>query len=81
MLVTPAATAQLLVDRFWDLVRVAIAVAVVSAIVGLYLSYYLNVASGATIVLVETLGFVIALLFSPRTRGLRRRRREVTARA
>ena len=28
MLVTPAATAQLLVDRFWDLVRVAIAVAV-----------------------------------------------------
>ena len=61
--------------------RVAIAVAVVPAIVGLYLSYYLNVASGATIVLVETLCFVIALLFSPRTRGLRRRRREVTARA
>ena len=81
MLVTPAATAQLLVDRFWDLVRVAIAVAVLSAIVGLYLSYYLNIASGATIVLVETLCFVIALLFSPRTRGLRRRRREVTARA
>jgi ABC-type Mn2+/Zn2+ transport system permease subunit len=75
MLVTPAATAQLLVDRFWDLVRVAIAVAILAAIVGLYLSYYLNVASGASIVLVETACFVIALVFSPRTSGLRRRRR------
>lgn len=80
MLVTPAATAQLLVDRFWDLVRVAIAVAVVAAIVGLYLSYYLNIASGASIVLVETLCFIVALLFSPRTRGVGRRRREVVAR-
>lgn len=75
MLVTPAATAQLLVDRFWDLARVAIAVAVLAAIVGLYLSYYLNVASGASIVLVETACFVIALAFSPRTAGLGRRRR------
>jgi manganese/iron transport system permease protein len=81
MLVTPAATAQLLVDRFWDLVRVAIAVAVLAAIVGLYLSYYLNIASGASIVLVETLCFVVALLVSPRTRGVARRRREVVARA
>ena len=67
MLVTPAATGQLLVDRFWDLVRVAIAVAVVSALVGLYLSYYLNVASGASIVLIETLFFALALLFSPKS--------------
>jgi ABC-type Mn2+/Zn2+ transport system permease subunit len=79
MLVTPAATAQLLVDRFWDLARVAIAVAVLAAIVGLYLSYYLNVASGASIVLVETACFVIALAFSPRTRGPRRRRRSEAA--
>ena len=54
MLVTPAATGQLLVDKFWDLVRIAIAVAVVAAVSGLYLSFYLNVASGASIVLVET---------------------------
>ena len=40
-----------------------------SAVVGLYLSFYLNVASGATIVLVETVLFVLALVFSPR-RGL-----------
>ncbi len=40
-----------------------------SAVVGLYLSFYLNVASGASIVLVETFLFVVALVFSPR-RGL-----------
>ena len=80
MLVTPAATGQLLVDRFWDLVRVAIAIAVVSALVGLYLSYYLNVASGASIVLIETLCFGLALVFSPKT-GWAARRRRVAAQA
>jgi manganese/iron transport system permease protein len=73
MLVTPAATAELLVNRFWDLVRVAIAVAVVSAVVGLYLSYYLNIASGASIVLVETLCFAMALLVSMNAGSLSRR--------
>jgi ABC-type Mn2+/Zn2+ transport system permease subunit len=74
MLVTPAATAELLVDRFWDLVRVAIAIAVVAAVVGLYVSYYLNIASGASIVLVETGCFAIALALSPRSGWLARRR-------
>ena len=81
MLVTPAATGQLLVDRFWDLVRVAIAVAVVSALAGLYLSYYLNVASGASIVLIETLCFGIALVFSPKAGWGVRRRRQTPSRA
>ena len=72
MLVTPAATGQLLVSRFWDLVKVAIAVATVAAVVGLYLSFYLNVASGASIVLVETTLFGLALLLSPRSGLLRK---------
>ena len=75
MLVTPAATGQLLVDKFWDLVRVAIAVAVVSSVTGLYVSFYLNVASGASIVLVETLFFALALLFSPKSGWIPQRRR------
>jgi manganese/iron transport system permease protein len=75
MLVTPAATGQLLVDRFWDLVRVAIAVAIVSAFVGLYLSYYLNVASGASIVLIETFCFALALALSPKGGWIASRRR------
>ena len=74
MLVTPAATGQLLVDKFWDLVRIAIGVAIVSAVTGLYLAFYLNVASGASIVLVETLCFTLALLFSPKSGWLRRGR-------
>jgi manganese/iron transport system permease protein len=79
MLVTPAATGQLLVDRFWDLVKVAIAVSLVAAVSGLYLSFYLNVASGASIVLVETLIFGLALLLSPKSGWLGRRRRDRTA--
>ena len=75
MLVTPAATGQLLVDKFWDLVKIAIAVSIVSAVSGLYVSFYLNVASGASIVLVETLLFGLALLFSPKSGWLVGRRR------
>jgi ABC-type Mn2+/Zn2+ transport system permease subunit len=48
--------------------------------VGLYLSYYLNVASGASIVLVETVCFGIALALSPKTGLLARRRALVTTR-
>ena len=72
MLVTPAATGQLLVSQFWDLVKVAIAVATVAAVAGLYLSFYLNVASGASIVLIETMLFGLALLLSPKSGLLRR---------
>ena len=67
MLVTPAATAQLLVVRFGRMMAVAVVLAAISAVVGLYLSFYLNLASGASIVLVETLLFVIALILGPKT--------------
>ncbi len=62
MLVTPAATAQLLSHSFGRLVAIAIVVGVVCPVVGLYASYWLNSASGATIVLVESGVFVIALI-------------------
>jgi manganese/iron transport system permease protein len=67
MLVTPAATAQLLVVSFSRLMGLAAAIAVASAVIGLYLSFYINVASGAAIVQVETLAFAAALLLGPRT--------------
>ncbi len=66
MLVTPAATAQLIVVRFSRMTLLAVAIAVVSAVLGLYLSFYLDVASGASIVLVETVLFLTALILSPR---------------
>jgi manganese/iron transport system permease protein len=82
MLVTPAATAQLLVIRFGRMMAVAVALAAVSAVLGLYLSYYLNLASGASIVLVETFFFGIALMLGPKTGLLSRGwRRAATAEA
>ena len=66
MLVTPAATAQLVSQSFGRLVSIAIAIGVISPVVGLYASYWLNSASGATIVLVETAIFVVVLLVARR---------------
>jgi manganese/iron transport system permease protein len=74
MLVTPAATAQLLTVRFGSLMALAVAFGVVTAVAGLYLSFWLNVASGATIVLVQTGLFLVVLAVSPRTGLLGRRR-------
>lgn len=60
MLVTPAATAYLLTNRLKKMMALAAAIAIVSGIVGLYLSYYMNIASGAAIVLTCTGFFVLA---------------------
>jgi manganese/iron transport system permease protein len=73
MLVTPAATAQMLTVRFTRMMLVAAVVGIVSSVIGLYLSYWLDVASGATIVLVQTGLFLLALVIGPR--GLLGRRR------
>lgn len=54
MLVTPAATARLVAQDLRTLVIVALLVAVGSSIAGIWLSYYVNAASGGTIVLVAT---------------------------
>lgn len=66
MLITPAATAQMLTARFTSLMLAAALIGVLSGVVGLYLSYWLDVASGATIVLVQTSLFLIALVLGPR---------------
>jgi manganese/iron transport system permease protein len=76
MLVTPAATAQLLTVRFTRVMLLAAGVGISSALVGLYLSYWLDVASGATIVLVQTAAFLVALAVGPR--GLLAQRRNHT---
>ena len=66
MLVTPAATAFLLTRRLPVMMAIASALGALSSLVGLYASYYLNIASGSAIVLTATLFFLIAFLFSPR---------------
>ena len=69
MLVTPAATAYLLTRRLLPMMGLAALFGSFSAVAGLYLSFYLNVASGPAVVLVCTLLFLLALFLSPR-RGL-----------
>jgi manganese/iron transport system permease protein len=71
LLVTPAAAAQLLTVRFGRLMGLAVVIGVTTSVVGLYLSFWLDVASGATIVLVQSLVFAVALLLGPRSGLLR----------
>jgi manganese/iron transport system permease protein len=81
MLVTPAATAQMLVSRFTRLMAVAALIGISSAVFGLYLSYWLDVASGATIVLVQTGLFLVCLALGPRGILARRRAADVALEA
>lgn len=59
MLVTPAATASLLTRRLPLIMLWAAVIAAFSGVIGLYFSYYFNIASGAAIVLTCTLIFIL----------------------
>ena len=63
-LITPAASAYLLTRRLPSMMVLAAAVGVVAGLIGLYVSFYVNVASGPAIVLVETAIFGCAYLAS-----------------
>jgi manganese/iron transport system permease protein len=63
MLVTPAATAYLLTKNLRRMMLLAAAIAASSGVVGLYLSFYLNVASGAAMVLTCTVVFIAVWLW------------------
>jgi manganese/iron transport system permease protein len=65
MLITPGATAHLLSNNLPRMMAIAAGVGMTSGVVGLYLSFHLNVASGGTIVLVASALFVLALLLAP----------------
>lgn len=69
MLITPPAGAYLLTRRLPAMMAVSAAIGVISAVAGLYASYYLDVATGAAMVLIATGIFVLAFLFAPE-RGL-----------
>ena len=62
MLVTPAATAYLLTKRMLVMMALAALIAAISGVVGLYLSYYAGIASGAAIVLTCTAFFGVVWL-------------------
>jgi manganese/iron transport system permease protein len=65
MLVTPGATAYLMTHRLPTMMAVSAGIGAFSSVIGLYLSYYINVASGAAVVLVATVIFLMVFLFVP----------------
>ncbi len=69
MLVTPGATAYLLTRRLSSMMLLSAGLGAAASLVGLYVSYYVNVASGAAVVLTATVFFLLAFLFAPQ-RGL-----------
>jgi manganese/iron transport system permease protein len=69
MLVAPGAIAYLLTDRFERMLAIAVAVAVGSSALGTLVSFHIDGATGACIVLVQACVFVLAFLFAPK-RGL-----------
>jgi ABC-type Mn2+/Zn2+ transport system permease subunit len=74
LLVIPAAAAFQLTRSFVRMMLIAVLVGVLSGVLGLFLSYWWDIASGATIVLTATVIFLLCFLFSPK-----RRRRRVIA--
>jgi ABC-type Mn2+/Zn2+ transport system permease subunit len=68
-LVIPASAARLLTHRFDLLLWLASSIGAAVSVLGMYASYYLDLASGATIVLIGTAVFLVAWLISPGQQG------------
>jgi len=66
MLITPGATAYLLTDRFDRMTLLAVISSSFSSVLGVYISYWSDIETGGSIVLVQTFIFLIAFLFAPR---------------
>ena len=64
MLITPGSTAFLLTKRFSEMLSIAVATSIVSSVVGAYISYYLDVSTGGSIVFVQGVIFVIVFLIT-----------------
>ena len=77
MLIAPGATAYLLTDRFDRMLLIAVATALASATLGTLMSFHIDGATGACIVLVQTAIFMLAFLFAPRS-GLVSLRRPIS---
>ncbi|MGB6422009.1 MAG: metal ABC transporter permease [Anaerolineales bacterium] len=74
MLVTPSASAFLLTRRLPYMMLLGAVFASLSGVIGLYISFYASVASGAAIVLTCTAFFILAWLFRTLRTSLRARK-------
>jgi manganese/iron transport system permease protein len=66
LVVTPGATAYLLTDRFPRLIVIAVAIGSITSFVGVYLSYFLDGATGGVMIMLQTGLFLLAFVFAPR---------------
>lgn len=66
MLVTPGATAYLLTDRFDTMMLIAMASGIFSSVMGTYVSYHIDGSTGGCIVVLQTLLFIVAMIFAPK---------------
>ncbi len=69
MLVAPGAIAYLLTDSFGRMLWIATGVAIASSALGTIVSFHIDGATGACIVLIQASVFVLAFLFAPK-RGI-----------
>ncbi|GAA4778043.1 metal ABC transporter permease [Microbacterium gilvum] len=65
MLIIPGATAHLLTDRFGRMLVIAPTLSAACSVIGIYLSYWLDAASGALVILVQGVLFTLVYLFAP----------------
>ncbi|SHH61374.1 iron/zinc/copper transport system permease protein [Anaerosphaera aminiphila DSM 21120] len=77
MLITPAATAYLLTNKLNKMIAISVLISLFASIVGLFLSFSFNLASGATVVLTAASVFLLAFLFSPK-KGILIKQKEVS---
>ena len=77
MLVTPGATAYLLSDRFDHMLLIAMASGMFSSMIGTYISYHIDGSTGGCIVVLQTLLFLIAMIFAPKHGLLVRNRKQI----
>ncbi|EHF4786939.1 TPA: iron/manganese ABC transporter permease subunit SitC [Salmonella enterica] len=75
LVVTPGATAWLLTDRFPRLLMIAVVIGSLTSFLGAWLSYWLDGATGGIIVVMQTLLFITAFIFTPKHGLLANRRR------
>ena len=66
MLITPGATAYLLTDKFDNMIIISVISAIISSVLGIFLSFWFDLVPGGSIVLAQTFLFLFAFLFAPR---------------
>ena len=76
MLITPGATAYLLTNRFSHMMGISAVLGVVTSALGAYASYYANGSTGGCIVTLQTIVFLLCLVFAPQHGMLAQRRKE-----